>query len=142
MTPRIRPIAICLLRQDDRILVFEGYDFVKQEVFYRPLGGAIEFGETGEQAIRREIEEELGAKIVEVRYLYTLENIFVCNGEPGHEIVLVYAAQFAERSLYDRASFAGQEDNGVPFVAIWKPLGDFGSGGAPLYPDGLLENLQ
>jgi ADP-ribose pyrophosphatase YjhB (NUDIX family) len=122
--------------------VFEGYDFVKQEVFYRPLGGAIEFGETGEQAIRCEIEEELGAKIIEVRYLYTLENIFVCNGEPGHEIVLVYAAQFAEPSLYDQAKFAGQEDNGVPFVAMWKPLSDFAPGGAPLYPDGLLENLK
>lgn len=41
----IRPLAICVFRHAGRILVAEGTDEVKGETFYRPLGGAIEFGE-------------------------------------------------------------------------------------------------
>jgi len=32
---RIRPLAICIFRHNDRILVAEGYDSVKDEYFYR-----------------------------------------------------------------------------------------------------------
>lgn len=42
---RIRPLAICVFRHQDRILVAEGYDPVKDEHFYRPLGGGNEFGD-------------------------------------------------------------------------------------------------
>lgn len=41
----VRPVAICLIRKGDAILVLEGRDEVKGETFYRPLGGAVEFGE-------------------------------------------------------------------------------------------------
>jgi hypothetical protein len=44
MKNKIRPIAICVFRHKDRILVAEGYDPVKKQTFYRPLGGVIEFG--------------------------------------------------------------------------------------------------
>ena len=42
---RIRPLAICVFLNNNRILVAEGYDPIKQQTFYRPLGGGIEFGE-------------------------------------------------------------------------------------------------
>jgi hypothetical protein len=42
----IRPVALCVFRNNDGILVFEGYDDVKGETFYRPPGGGIEFGES------------------------------------------------------------------------------------------------
>lgn len=51
--PRIRPIAICLLRHEGKILVFEGWDRAERRAFYRPLGGGIEFGETGQHAVQR-----------------------------------------------------------------------------------------
>ena len=57
----IRPIALCVIRHDDAVFVFEGYDPLKDQTFYRPLGGGIEFGETSEQAIRREMREEIAA---------------------------------------------------------------------------------
>jgi len=41
---QIRPIAICAFLRNNRILVAEGFDPVKDETFYRPLGGGIEFG--------------------------------------------------------------------------------------------------
>ncbi len=72
----IRPIAICVLQHNGRILAAEGYDPKKQQTFYRPLGGAIEFGEYGVDTIARELMEELGAAVVELRYLGVAENIF------------------------------------------------------------------
>jgi 8-oxo-dGTP pyrophosphatase MutT (NUDIX family) len=84
---RIRALAVCVVRRGEEILVFEGHDPVKGETFYRALGGGIEFGETGAKAAARELEEELGTRPRDLRYLATLENIFVFDGEPGHEIV-------------------------------------------------------
>jgi len=138
----IRPIAICVFRRNDSLFVFEGHDWVKGETFYRPLGGGIEFGEYGIQATAREIREEIGEEVANLRYLGTLENIFTCNGKPGHEIVQVYEGEFADRRMYERESMEGREDCGTPFKAMWKPLADFQRGHAPLYPDGLLQLLE
>ena len=74
---RIRPISICVCRDGDRILVAEGRDSKKNQVFYRPLGGTIEFGERGEETVCRELMEEIGATLTDVRYLGALENIFI-----------------------------------------------------------------
>ena len=87
---KIRSLAICVFRNHDRILVAEGYDPVKKQTFYRPLGGGIEFGEYSEQTIHRELREEIGAEVCDLKYLGALENVYVFNGRPGHEIVQVY----------------------------------------------------
>src|SRR6266568_4543117 len=48
--PRIRPLAICVFSHNGCILAAEGVDPLKDnQVFYRPLGGGIEFGEYAEQ---------------------------------------------------------------------------------------------
>ena len=63
------------------------FDSVKKEIYYRPLGGGIEFGEYGIDAIQREFQEELGVDLNNLKYLFTMENIFTLNGNRGHEIV-------------------------------------------------------
>lgn len=138
----IRPIAICLIHHAGTILVLEGYDAVKSQIFYRPLGGTIEFGESSRQTVSRELREEIDAELTNLTYIGTLENIFTYDGRPGHEIVMVYEADLADRSLYEQAIIVGHEDSGAPFNAVWKPLADFTSGQSPLYPDGLLELLR
>lgn len=140
---RIRPLAICVFRNNDRILVAEGYDPVKKQSFYRPLGGGIEFGEYSEQTVHRELMEEIGAEIGELKYLGTLENIFIFNGETGHEIVLVYDGVLNESGLYEQAVIEGKEaDINESFEAVWKNLDEFGEGRSILYPTGLLELLR
>ena len=139
MTQNIRPLAICLFRRDDRILVAEGYDPVKKEPFYRPLGGGIEFGENREQTIHRELMEEIGAKVRDLNYLGTLENIFVFNGVPGHEIVQVYDGVLEDSGLYEQAVIVGQEaDINDSFKAVWKEIHEFVEKKSTLYPSGLL----
>jgi ADP-ribose pyrophosphatase YjhB (NUDIX family) len=142
MESRIRPLAICLFRHQGMILAARGYDEVKQQTFYRPLGGGIEFGETAREAIERELAEEIGAQVYDLEYLCTLENIFTFNGQPGHEIILVFDGKFVDEAWHSRPVFEGKEDNLESFVAEWKPVSDFGPGGEILYPDGLLEWLE
>ncbi|MDX1416280.1 MAG: GNAT family N-acetyltransferase [Candidatus Promineifilaceae bacterium] len=139
---KIRTIVVCVILHNGRIFVFEARDEVKKQTFYRPLGGAIEFGETSEQAIRREMREEINAELANLRRVGTLENLFTLNGQPGHEIVLVYAADFADRTLYEQDEVVGLEDNGETFKALWKALDDFQDPQTPLYPDGLHELIR
>ena len=140
MRPLARPLAVAIIRSDDRILVFAVPDPVKNVTGYRPPGGTIEFGETGAAAAVREIREELGVDIVEPRYLGTLENIFEWLGRAGHELVRVYEARFSDASLYRRTEFACVEVDGEPFTCVWKPLADFVR--EPLYPSGLIDLLR
>ena len=140
----IRPLALGILWRsrghDNELLVFEACDHVKDETYYRPLGGGIEFGEHGQEALRREFREEIGVELASARYLATLENVFTCNGQRGHEIVLLYEVTLADRSLYEQETFEVREETET-LTARWMPLRIFQKGGPPLYPDGLLELL-
>jgi ADP-ribose pyrophosphatase YjhB (NUDIX family) len=139
----IQPLVIAIIRRGEGILVSETADLSKGEVFYRPLGGRVEFGERAEEALRRELREELGAELKGLRYLDALENIFVYEGEQGHEIVLVYEARLADPALYRQDALEGYEqDVDQHFRVVWKRLDEFGPGRLVLYPDGLLDLLN
>ena len=139
--PRIRPLALCVFRREDHILVVEGHDPVKKQTFYRPPGGGIDFGESSAAAVLREIREEIAADVLDLRYIGTLENIFTFSGVPGHEIVQVYLGRLADDTLYRMSSIPGVESNGESIRLVWVPLGTF-SAARPLYPDGLRELLE
>src|SRR5688500_6546719 len=98
----IRPITICVFRKEDRILAAEVYDAAKDEYFYRPLGGGIEFGENSAETICREVLEEVNLQVnrESLKYLGTVENILQFNGGTGHEIVFVYDGMLQEPSVY------------------------------------------
>jgi 8-oxo-dGTP pyrophosphatase MutT (NUDIX family) len=136
----IRVIAICVFRNGNRILASEGFDSIKQQAFYRPLGGTIEFGERSDQTIQRELMEEIKAEVIGLRYLGILENFFVYEAEKGHEVVIVYDGQFADRSLYEKTTIHGDEF-GLPLRAVWVDLNTIRPGMPPLYPNGLVELL-
>lgn len=62
-------------------------------------GGHIEFGETGRQALVREIREELGVEARAGAFLGAVENSFIQHGKPHAEINLVYAVELSEGEL-------------------------------------------
>ena len=53
-------------------------------------GGHIEFGETGREALKREMMEELGVEVETGKFLGVVENKFLQHGKPHAEINLVY----------------------------------------------------
>jgi ADP-ribose pyrophosphatase YjhB (NUDIX family) len=139
---RIRPIALGIIWRGDAILVSEGVDRRKGQQFYRPCGGGIEFQERAEDAVIRELREELGITFIEPRLLGVLENIFTYDGAGGHEICFIYEGHVADPDFYAHDQFIGHEEGDDDFTVIWQPLSFFAEGRAPLYPDGLLDLLQ
>lgn len=135
-----RPIVICLFSNNGRILAAKGIDSVKQNQFYRPLGGMIEFGERSSDALKREILEETKQEITNLKYITTVENIFTYEGKAGHEIVLVYDAEFIDKSLYEKHDIDVTEGD-IWCKAYWLNISDCKSGKVILYPEGILEGF-
>jgi len=135
LTGYVRVKAVCLFLHEGLLLAIDGFDPTKQQRFWVPVGGRVEFGETSRDAIIREVREELGAEITDLRQLGVRENLFTFDGEQGHEIVFVYEAQFTDPQMYETEEIQGLE-NGEEFTAHWidpfAPEGD-----RPLYPEGL-----
>src|SRR3989338_197340 len=97
--------AMLIVRNGDKLLFSRGFDDVKKQAFLRPLGGHVEFGEKGEETIRREMREELGCDTRNIRFVKALENIFTYRGKHGHEIILAYEGELADKSLYTKDIF-------------------------------------
>ncbi|BBP58355.1 NUDIX hydrolase [Pseudomonas sp. St316] len=138
---RIRPLALCVFHHQGKILVNQFYDAIKKQTFFRPVGGGIEFGERSHDAIVREVQEELGASISDLRLIGTLESIFTYAGKPGHEIVQVYDARFDDADLYEKPWLEGFESNGASFRATWCSSASF-TAISPLVPEGLYDLLK
>jgi len=64
--PRISPAAIVLVRRGDEALLARSPGFPKG--MYSALAGFVEPGETLEGCVRREVREEVGIEVGEVRY--------------------------------------------------------------------------
>jgi 8-oxo-dGTP pyrophosphatase MutT (NUDIX family) len=137
-----RAIALCLVWNGNRILVQEYHDPEHPAPYYRPVGGGIEYGEHSLDAARREVLEELGVEVAELRLLATIENIYSINGRVGHQIAFVYEGEFVDRSLYEQAWLPGLEANGQAYRALWMTLEEFDMERVPLYPPGLLALLR
>ena len=143
---KVRALALCIFQNEGRILAARGYDPVKKQAFYRPLGGAIEFGEPAALTVQREIMEEINQESTAIKYLGTLENIFTFAGQNGHEIVLIFDGEFVDPEVYRLDVVHGQEGNKEPILADWILLDNFSGGNknieTPLYPTGLYELIR
>jgi NAD+ diphosphatase len=64
--PRISPAVIVLVRRGDEALLARGARFPLP--FYSTLAGFVEAGESLEQTVHREIREEVGVEVDDVRY--------------------------------------------------------------------------
>jgi ADP-ribose pyrophosphatase YjhB (NUDIX family) len=135
----MRVLALGIIWRGDELLLMKGYDPSKRQTFYRPLGGGVEFGERASDALIREFSEELGADLVNIQYLETLENIFTYDDQPGHEIILLFQADFADETLYVRDDLVVVEGD-ERVTTAWKRLAEC-TDEMPLYPDGLRELL-
>ncbi|MGL3150029.1 NUDIX domain-containing protein [Microbacterium sp. A82] len=101
--------------------------------YHRLVGGSVELGETHREAIVREVNEELGARIVGLNHLGMIENIFRFNGEVGHEIVALYSGTLDPTPAEEGGTLTESDGSVVPVV--WRPFDDAGLT-VPLYPAG------
>jgi NAD+ diphosphatase len=67
--PRIAPCVIVLVTRGDELLLARNANF--PQPMYSTLAGFIEAGETAEQTVQREVREEVGVEIANMRYFHS-----------------------------------------------------------------------
>ena len=137
LSGKVAVIAAAVIRSEDRILVWTDYNPDTGETVAVPPAGHVEFGEKGEETIRRELQEELQATAQRVDYVGLIEDIFDWAGQRRHEIYLIYDVDLAKRTIYG-AKDVQIEDDDERYVARWRSLTDFDSE-TRLVPYGLRE---
>jgi len=111
--PRISPAIIVLVRKDDRLLLARAHRHPPG--FYSVLAGFVEPGETLEEAVAREIHEEVSIEVKDITYFgsqpwpfpNSLMVAFICD-YAGGEIVL------EEEELEDAGWFTTSELPPIP----------------------------
>lgn len=132
----IRPIALGLAIKNNKLLVEEKFDKVKNQTFYRCLGGGIEFLEKSTDALKREFKEEINVDIVIKDFLGVSENIFTYEGKNAHEHVFYYNIDILDKDYKDEYIVA--DDNGK---AVWINIDEFKNGNKILYPEDVFKYL-
>ena len=133
-TDKIRSIALGLIRQGDKYLVFKAIEEATGEEFYRPLGGGIKFGEESYDALKREFLEEIDAKLNNLSLLNVLENVFEYENLLMHEIIFLYEAKLADGKFYKEKSIP-INDSKMGRVAEWVERDELLS--SNFYPQGI-----
>ena len=134
----IRVLALGIIRDGSRVFISEGYDPVKQQTFYRAMGGGVDFGETSLAALQREFQEEIQAELTNIKYLGCMENLFTFNGKPGHEILFIYQCDFVEPKFYQLSELTFAEGQRKK-RALWVEIERFKSQELKLVPEQFFE---
>lgn len=103
--------------------------------YHRLIGGSVELGESHQDAIVREVDEELGATIRDLTFLATVESIFRIDGTLGHEIVFLHTGRLHPLPPLSNASLT--EVDGSILPVVWRPLRDERES-LPLYPSAVV----
>ena len=85
--PRLSPAVIVLVERDGRALLAQGANFTNG--MHSTLAGFVEPGETLEEAVRREIFEEVGVHVTGIRYFGSQPWPF------PHSLMIGFTAQYA-----------------------------------------------
>lgn len=89
--PRIPPAVIVLVERGSRLLLARGANFPPGR--FSAVAGFVEIGESLEQAARREVREEVGVEIANLRYFGSQPWPF------GHSLMIGFRADYAEGEL-------------------------------------------
>ncbi|WP_300074409.1 NUDIX domain-containing protein [uncultured Ruegeria sp.] len=135
-------ISIGLHWRDGLLLASEVLNDDGQKKGVRPLGGGVEFRETWSQALKREFWEELGIEISIASNPIVLEDIYVHEGQFGHEIVFAADVEFPDGAFEGQSQIEFSEDNGVVSTARWFNVDELDDGYLELYPAGLKVMLK
>ena len=106
--PRVTPAVIVAVVRDDKILLAQSSRF--PAAFYSVLAGFVEPGETFEECVRREIREEVGIEVEDLRYFGSQPWPF------PHSLMVGFTASFAggelvlEEKEIVRAGWFGPEE--------------------------------
>ena len=135
----IRPVVLGIVKKDNKILVSEGYDKIKNETFYRCIGGGIEFLENSKEALKREFKEEINVDINVGSFVGISENIFTYNGKNAHELIFLYNVEINDSDYKEKYHIM---DDICETEAKWIDKEKFVNGELKIYPKEMFEDLK
>ena len=143
MRIQIRQAALCILRRDHTFLVAEVKDPHSGLIYHRPPGGGLEPNETPEEAVRREIQEELDITLTTVQPLGPIDHVWFWKGREIHERAWLFLADSsAYACLHSGQTPEILEADGDRFTTHWRSIRDIDQSLPPVCPSTLLEFLN
>lgn len=135
----IRTNSLVIIKKNNLLLSQKGVDQKSGEIFYRLLGGGIEFGEHSRETLTREIKEELNATIINEKFLCVIENVFEFNFKKYHEITFLYSGDLLEKNLYNEINIKifDKDDK----YTDWVSIDEIKSGRVIIYPKETIKYL-
>ena len=100
-----------VLLKDNKIFLQK----IKDKNEYALPGGHLQFGETLEEALVREYQEEIGATIKCIRLLWTEENFWVWKGKDAHNIGFYFLIDLCEGAIDTETFLRSKDNNSVEF---------------------------
>jgi NAD+ diphosphatase len=111
--PRVTPAIIVLIRRGDEVLLARAHNF--PSAFYSTIAGFVEPGESLEEAVEREVGEEVGVTVKDIRYFGSQPWPF------PHSIMIGFTCEYAggeisleEREIADAAWFTRDNMPHIP----------------------------
>ena len=110
-----------IIIKDDKVLMVKN----SRDDYYYSVGGRIKFGETAEQAVRREVKEELGCDMEVDRLGFVSEAYFYDTVGDDRERLIYEPAFYFYMRVPDGFDLQGNTflEDGTPEYLEWVPLG-------------------
>ena len=124
--PRTDPVVIMLVTDGERCLLGRQPSWPRP--FFSALAGFVEPGESLEEAVRREVMEEAGIRVGNVRYLasqpwpFPASLMIGCIGEALDDRIVVDTSELEEAAWFTREQVVGAFESATHELAVPPPV--------------------